>query len=567
MRDLILARVLWVLLWAVCAVVAVAAEEDCGCDAEAPEVGFFGTGLEEELERRAEDGVLQLELFVMSLCPYGMQAQQHLVPLVERFGDKVDWRLYFIADELSDDKVGAGINGDSDTDSDTRDQVVAATTTPPAQGATPQRAGCAAAEVAGDGPFASLHGQPEIDESRRQLVVAADWPAVFTEYLLCRSRQGPAGEWTECARSAGLDPDSVQVAALGARGEALFRQNIRRANDLDIDLSPTLLVDGEEFAGPYEFSAIGRALCRRGVEAEVCDEIPVCGGDGDCERGDGQVALCLDPDGAQARCQYRSPAPFILTVLETAVCPSCEAESFLRTTTGLFPGARVVRLEAHSPEAGRLASRHGVEAYPAFLFDTAFGATARFGRVQHLLRPLDGGGFALRPQINRITYWSSRLAAPGRLDLFIAAGASNLEAKLLELWPEGADLRLHYWGPGQPGGDERRRRACLAENFPGRAAAYARARLAGATWAAAANRAGLDTAAVAACASEVGPELVRRTEAAVQSFGLQAGDVVALSGNRVLTRRVGPADLAQLRQTGVPELTSDAEATKKEKVP
>lgn len=510
-------------------------EEDCGCQADQPTEGFFGPELETQLERQTTDSTTtrtRLDLFVMSLCPYGMQAQAQILPLALRFGDAVDLQLHFIADEADPTAPPAK---PLPTQSD-----------PAAPDQPSDRAGCAAAAVAGDGPFASLHGQPEIDEGRRQLVIAETWPEAFIDYVLCRSDQGPrAAEdaWQQCARRTGLDPQALQQAAQGPRGEALFRANIRLANQLDIDLSPTLLINGEEFDGPYEYNAVARGLCA-GSDDASCAEIPACGRDLDCERGDGLVGLCRDPDGPRAACDYRTPAAFSLQVLESAACTTCDAEEFLQTTRQLFPGAVIQRLNASDPRASALAARHDVQSYPAFVFDRAFASTARFDRVRHLLRPLDDGGFSLDPRLNRTSYWPNRPLHRGRLDIY-APAAPQLEERLLALWPTEIPLRLHYLGAGPPA-DQGRRRACLAERFPEKALAYARARRAGGDWTAAAAEAGIDTAALSRCAAAEGETLRQKAVATARALVLEADGVAVLQDNRLLLRRATPEDLQNL---------------------
>ncbi|MYK18340.1 hypothetical protein F4055_09280, partial [Candidatus Poribacteria bacterium] len=56
--------------------------------------------LEELLASRiARMGKPTLELFVMSYCPFGVQAEEKIIPIVKEFGDKIDFKLQFIADE------------------------------------------------------------------------------------------------------------------------------------------------------------------------------------------------------------------------------------------------------------------------------------------------------------------------------------------------------------------------------------------------------------------------------------------------------------------------------------
>lgn len=49
--------------------------------------------------RIARVGKPTLELFVMSYCPYGVQAEEKLLPIVKEFGDKINFKLQFIVQE------------------------------------------------------------------------------------------------------------------------------------------------------------------------------------------------------------------------------------------------------------------------------------------------------------------------------------------------------------------------------------------------------------------------------------------------------------------------------------
>ena len=50
---------------------------------------------------RAADKKLPVELYVMSSCPYGVQAENGLFPALKALGDTVDLTLGFIGDETT----------------------------------------------------------------------------------------------------------------------------------------------------------------------------------------------------------------------------------------------------------------------------------------------------------------------------------------------------------------------------------------------------------------------------------------------------------------------------------
>jgi hypothetical protein len=456
-----------------------------------------------------------------------MEAERTLLPLLERFGDQVQLQIHYIADEP--------------------DQAKAARTP-----ARPQaRAGCAGQGSSGEGPFSSLHGQPEIDEGRRQLIVRQDFPQAYRAYLLCRSRQGPGGDWQACAKAAGLDPLALQTEAAGPRGEQLFRENIRLANSLGIDLSPTLLIDGEEFTGDFAPLPLARSLCRNHPDHPLCRELPACGSDSDCTPPPGQAALCRDPNTAKARCEYFQPVPFSLQVLDSHTCAACNTGVFLSSTLELFPQARTQVLRLEAPEGQRLAGQYGIEVFPAYIFSADFARDPRFVRVRHLLEK-KGDAYLLAPRLVGASLWRQRPVRSG-LDVFAPAWDPDAEAALLRDWPaDPTGFRLHLLQHGaEPGGEELEVRACLSAEQPEHYPAYAAARDSAADWRAAAQKAGAAMERLEACRSGGrGRRLLGEAAALADSLELEPGTLSALLDNRVLLRRTRPADFWPLWKRG-----------------
>ena len=161
--------------------------------------------LEELLASRVSRiGKSTVELFVMSYCPYGVQAEKQLIPIVKAFGDKIDFRLQFIAEEKEA--------------SSTQDIT----------------------------PFVSLHGYPEVAENIRQLLIAKEYPDRYLDYILCRGKKLDKS-WEDCAQKLGIDVAKIQVLFDTPGADQLFRENIKRAAALGIKASPTILIDGHKF--------------------------------------------------------------------------------------------------------------------------------------------------------------------------------------------------------------------------------------------------------------------------------------------------------------------------------
>ena len=171
--------------------------------------------LEELLTARvARMGKPTLEFFVMSYCPYGVQAEEKLIPIVKKFGDKINFKLQFIAQENEE---------------------------PSAQDIS---------------PFTSLHGYPEIAENIRQLLIAQEYPNRYLDYILCRGKKLDKS-WEECARKLGIDVAKIQTLFNTPEAEQLFRENIKRAAELGVRASPTIFVDGHKFQANQLLRASG----------------------------------------------------------------------------------------------------------------------------------------------------------------------------------------------------------------------------------------------------------------------------------------------------------------------
>ena len=171
--------------------------------------------LEELLASRiARMGKPTLELFVMSYCPFGVQAEEKVIPIVKKFGDKIDFKLQFIAQEKEE---------------------------------------TSAPDIT---PFTSLHGYPEVAENIRQLLIAKEYPDRYLDYILCRGKKLDKS-WEDCAQKLGIDVAKIQALFDTAEADQLFRENIAHAAALGIKASPTILVDNHKFGANQLLRASG----------------------------------------------------------------------------------------------------------------------------------------------------------------------------------------------------------------------------------------------------------------------------------------------------------------------
>ncbi|MYK20285.1 hypothetical protein F4055_19315 [Candidatus Poribacteria bacterium] len=152
----------------------------------------------------------EVELFVMSYCPYGVQAEQELLPFFEKYGDTIDFKLRFIVN----------VN----------------------QKETSEKNGSGKIE------FTSLHGEPELIENKRQMVIAELYPDKLFDYLLCRADHLKEA-WVNCAKDVGLDVGRIAEAVETKKITLDLIEDVQRTEELNIKGSPTLVIDGRIIDG------------------------------------------------------------------------------------------------------------------------------------------------------------------------------------------------------------------------------------------------------------------------------------------------------------------------------
>ena len=370
-----------------------------------------------------------VELFVMADCPYGIHAEQTLAPVLRKLGDQIDFHLYFIADEASAKDAASPLPATRTT-----------RTTQP---------GCQATTSTGSGRFRSLHGDREIAEGIRQTVVMSLYPDRFWDYILCRNKSGIATDWRVCATQVNMDADKIAELSESDAGETLFAENIRRANLLGINASPTLRVNGRDVkTSSHEMTQL---ICKNNKNLPFCADAPECLSDRDCAHTD-KVGLCVHGGTPHARCEVRDPISFQTTILNDTTCEVCDTYPFIRSTRSLFPGAEFQTVDVNSKMGQDLIARYGLDRVPAYVIDPRFEKTARFNRLAHRVRRV-GDHFVPSPLLTPIARIFQGRDLQG-MDLFLDARASlslSVAEQLLRRVkkiqaPER--LRLHFAGDG-----------------------------------------------------------------------------------------------------------------------
>jgi len=146
---------------------------------------------------------IRLDLYVMSMCPFGTRAENALIPILKEKGDSIEFNILFIADE------------------------------------SPERG------------FQSLHGRREVLEDRRQLVIARHFPDKLIDYLRDRTINISSPQWYASAAAAALNIDSIDELTYTAEEIKAFSTNIAFSKQNRIAASPSLFINGVAYNGPF----------------------------------------------------------------------------------------------------------------------------------------------------------------------------------------------------------------------------------------------------------------------------------------------------------------------------
>lgn len=165
-----------------------------------------------------------VQLFVMAFCPYGIQAEDAMKPVVDLLGSKADIQVHFIAN------VG---------------------------GTTPDT-------------IQSLHGTVEAQEDLRQVCIMkyydqkTYWNYVMTIDTNCSSKYRDASYdacWKDAATKAGIDASKIDICSKAAEGVTLLKADDDLSSSKGVSGSPTLIINGVTYSGARTPDAYKEGIC------------------------------------------------------------------------------------------------------------------------------------------------------------------------------------------------------------------------------------------------------------------------------------------------------------------
>ena len=168
-----------------------------------------------------------VQMFVMSFCPYGKQAEEGIGPAMAILGKDVNFEPHFIV-SMSGDTVN------------------------------------------------SLHGPNEAAEDMRQVVIWKYWPEKFWKYVDYVNANTTVNSistaWKDAAKAAGLDSTQIE-SKVASEGLTLIKDEAALAQSLGVSSSPTILVNGGPYNGDRTAEAFKTAFCSAfNTEPNACTQ-------------------------------------------------------------------------------------------------------------------------------------------------------------------------------------------------------------------------------------------------------------------------------------------------------
>jgi len=336
------------------------------------------------------------DLYIMSLCPYGIQALSRLFE-VRQYYSKFNFKVHFIT----------ALHGEE---------------------------------------FTSLHGSKEVLEDKV-------WGLVQEEFFTCRTQKGMS-LW-DCLDKLGIPRKQIENA-LDTRGERVLLRDYYHVQKYKIHASPTLFVDGVKYGGRFSARDIIRYLCTNETNNALCGELPVCFENSDCNAGV-KKGTCADAGTVNAKCVFGDVVNVSLSIIEpdNALFPRLDLEE---DTVSFFPGVSIKHLSYTSEEGKKLLRKYGINVLPAYIFGKSLENAGNFSEFSDGLLPV-GDAFLYDYKKIRANYFYRRPGIPRTVNIFISPLSKisyiNLRALQEEELRGGISVKINYFVTTEPNGEPR----------------------------------------------------------------------------------------------------------------
>lgn len=192
-----------------------------------------------------------LELYVMSQCPYGVQAENMMAEILNTFSGEINFELHFIADIYSENEWNS---------------------LPQQHKQYYEQYGMCYEK--NNEHYCSLHGPTEFNENLRQLCAMKYYPNTYYDYILCINQDYRNLEsiWEECAAQTGLNPETLRTCSTSNEGINLLKTNLEKTNQREAGGSPTIYINNQKYQGSRTANAIQQAICNITSNLKGCSQ-------------------------------------------------------------------------------------------------------------------------------------------------------------------------------------------------------------------------------------------------------------------------------------------------------
>jgi len=206
-------------------VIVIAAAMVVGCKGEVKKAGEEGA----PPKAAAPAEKVEVSFHVMSQCPFGVQVENGIAPVLEKMGDAIDFQLHFIGDEK-------------------------------------------------DGKLTSMHGEKEVMGNKLHLCALKYNPDTYMDLILCMNKnmRKIPDNFDSCATETKVDAAKIKACADGEEGTKLLSESYKVSKSKGARGSPTMFVGGEKYRGGRQEDQFLRAICNKFEKSkpEACKDIP-----------------------------------------------------------------------------------------------------------------------------------------------------------------------------------------------------------------------------------------------------------------------------------------------------
>ncbi len=313
------------------------------------------------------DGKTVLDLYVMSMCPYGVEAENWLLPFVEKFKDKIELNIYFIMSVR-------------------------------------------------DGILSSLHGEEEIKENKRQIIIQKYNYDKYYKYLNCINNN--PNNFDNCLAGAEINKKEIDSLSM-LYGNKLLVSNFQRTERLKINASPTLYINNVRYEGELDKDHLLRKICdsNKNNFIQECKQIPECLNDEDCVQV-GKEGKCFEPGTMDSKCIYRDAEPFnMLLVYDSTRTDNGNLEDVIKTTIKYLPGAKLIRKNIYSKSSESILNKYGINSIPVIILDNKIDNYNNFEKIKQFVYKKRDKYIFKKNIIDSKTYWKRKFIK-NRIEFF-----------------------------------------------------------------------------------------------------------------------------------------------------